>query len=210
MKASRQPGDDHVYTPTSGTVSGWIGLVIAGAFLVAVLAGDRSVGGARYAFAALIFALLLWCYMLRPRVVVGGSDVELRNPFSSWHVPLVDVRSVEVRAVTMVTTDARRYDGVAVGRPARTLLRGGQQRARFMSTPGRTMRLPNEPEATRLQRGQLDANAVADLVVEQVLFAAGQARERGETSRPATRTWAALELAGLVALAVALVVTLLA
>jgi hypothetical protein len=206
--ASRQPGDDHVYTPTTGTVSGWTGLVIAGAFVLAVLLGDWSVGSARYAVAALIFALLMWCYMLRPRVVIGGSEVELRNPFSSWHVPLVDVRSVEVRAVTMLTTDERRYDGVAVGRPARTLLRGNQQRSRFLATPGRTTRLPNEPEATRLQRGQLDANAIADLVVEQVLFGAGQARERGEPSRPARRSWAALEIGGLVALVAAFVVSL--
>jgi len=208
--ASRKPDDDRVYTPTTGTVSGWTGLVIAAAFVIAVVASDWSVGGARYALAALIFALLMWCYMLRPRVVIGGSEVELRNPFSSWHVPLVDVRRVEVRAVTMLTTDERRYDGVAVGRPARTLLKGNQQRTRFLSTPGRTMRLPNEPEATRLQRGQLDANAVADLVVEQVLFGADQARERGERSRPARRSWAALELGGLAALALALVVTLLA
>lgn len=210
MKASTEPGDDHVYPPTSGTASGWIGLLIAAVFVVAVVAGDRTVVGARFAFAAALFGLLMWCYMLRPRVVVGGSELELRNPLSSWHVPLVDVRSIEVRAVTIVTTEERRYDGVAVGRPARTLLRGNQQRTRFMATPGRTMRLPNEPEATRLQRGQLDANAVADLVVEQVLFGADQARERGEASRPATRTWAVLELAGLAVLAVALVVTFLA
>jgi hypothetical protein len=209
VRASRQPDDDHVYTPTTGTVSGWTGLVIAGAFVLAVLLGDWSVGSVRYAVAALIFALLMWCYMLRPRVVIGGSEVELRNPFSSWHVPLVDVRSVEVRAVTMLTTEERRYDGVAVGRPARTLLRGGQQRTRFLATPGRTTRLPNEPEATRLQRGQLDANAIADLVVEQVLFGADQARERGETSRPARRSWASLEIGGLVALVATFVVSLL-
>lgn len=210
MKASREPGDDHVYTPTSGTASGWIGLAIAGVFVVAVLVSDHSIGGVRFALAALLFGLLLWCYMLRPRVTIGGTDVDLRNAFSTWHVPLVDVRSVSVRAVMMVSTDERRYDGVAIGRPARTLLRGNQQRTRFMATPGRTMRLPNEPESTRSPRTQLDANAVADLAVEQILFGADQARERGQQSRPVTRSWAVPELAGLAVLVVGLAVSLIA
>lgn len=210
MSAHAEQGDEPIYTPTSGTMSGWVGLGITVIVLAAVLVDDRTLHGLRYAVAALVFGVLVWSFLLRPRVVVGARELELRNPFSSWHVPLAGVRVVEVRAVTRVSTDDRTYEGVAVGRPARSLLRGGQQRTRFLDTPGRSIRLPDEPEATRRQRGQLDANAVADLLVEQVLYAADRARESGEAPAPARHTWAVPELAALAVLVTGLVVSLLA
>jgi hypothetical protein len=210
VSAHAEQGDEPVYTPTSGTVSGWVGLAIAVIVLAAVLVDDRTLHGLRYGLAALVFGVLVWSFLLRPRVVVGSREVELRNPFSSWHVPLAGVRVVEVRAVTRVSTEDRTYEGVAVGRPARSLLRGGQQRTRFLETPGRSIRLPNEPEATRRQRGQLDANAVADLLVEQILHGADRARESGQQPAPVRRTWAVLEPGALVVLVAALVVSLLA
>jgi hypothetical protein len=203
-------GDARSFRPTSGTALGWTGLVLAVAAIVNVLVDGHGIGGARFALGAAIFALLIWCFMLRPRLVIGSAELELRNPFLSWHVPLAAVRRVAVRAVTRVWTDDRRYDGVAVGRPARSLVRGRPARRDTIGLPGLgATRLSQPAEASRPQKGQLDADMTADFVVEQILFAADQARERAQPAGTPTRTWAWPELVALLALVAGLAVSLL-
>jgi hypothetical protein len=175
-----------------------------------VLLGDRTLGGARFALSAAIFGLLVHCFMLRPRLVIRRSDLELRNPFASWHVPLAGVRKVVVRAVTRVYTDERRFDGVAVGRPVRSMMRGKQVRQRSVGVPGLgASRFTEDATATQVPRGQLSADMVADFVVEQILAAADRARAADEPAGTPTRTWAWPELAVLAALVASLAVTLL-
>lgn len=203
-------GDARSFRPTSGTGLGWTGMVLAAAAIVDVLVGGHGLGGARFAFGAAIFGVLVWCFMLRPRLVIGAADLELRNPFLSWHVPLVTVRRVAVRAVTRVWTDDRRFDGVAVGRPARSLRYARPVARDTIGLPGLGGRRVTAPaEATRPQKGQLDPDMTADFVVEQILFAADQARERAQPSGTPTRSWAWPELAALSVLVVGLVVSLL-
>jgi hypothetical protein len=190
-------------------VLGWTGLVLAAAAIVDVLVHGTGVGGARFALAAAIFGLLVWCFMLRPRLVIGSAELELRNPFLSWHVPLATVRRVAVRAVTRVWTDERRFDGVAVGRPVRSLTRGRPARLDPIGPTGLgATRLSQPVEATRPHKGELDADMTADFVVEQILSAADRARERSAPAGTPTRTWAWPELAVLLALVAGLVVSL--
>lgn len=211
MSATARGEDRRRFTPTSGTTAGWVGVGLAVFVLVVILLDDQSLPTVRFAFAVAIFGLLAWCYLLRPRVVIDTAEVELRNAFSSWHVPLADVRRVAVRAVTRVYTDERRFDGVAIGRPVRSLRRGHQPRQAAVGIPGlgatRTQ-LPEPP--ARQSRGHLDADGVADYVVEQILLAADRARAGEAAPRTARRSWAWLELVGLVSLLVGLVVALLA
>ena len=208
MSVAADQGGDRRFTPTSGTLVGWCGLAVVAGVIVFVLLDDRSLVSIRFALAIAIFGVLVWCYMLRPRLVIGVAEVELRNAFSSWHVPLAEVRRVAVRVVTRVYTDDGRYDGVAVGRPVRSM-RGGRS--------GGAIRLPglnpsfmigNEPPATRSQKGNLNADGVADFVTEQILLAADRARSEENDGRTPHRTWARTELAGLAVLAAALLVTL--
>jgi hypothetical protein len=208
--SAADPAGDRLFRPTSGTVLGWTGVVLALVGLGAALVGDHTIGGARFALASAIFGLLVYCFMLRPRLVIRRAELELRNPFGSWHVPLAGVRRVVVRAVTRVYTDERRFDGVAVGRPVRSMVRGKQVRQRSVGVPGLgASRITEDPEATRVPRGQLDADMVADFVVEQILAAADRARETAEPARTPVRSWAWPELTVLSVLVVALVVTLL-
>jgi hypothetical protein len=185
--------------------------VIAVIAVGAVLLDDRTLGGARLALVATIFGLLMWCYMLRPRVVIGSSELELRNAFSSWHVPLPAIRKVAVRAVTLVYTDDRRFDGVAVGRPVRTLVRGRTVPQRSLGVPGfGATRISEGADASRQPKGQLDPNTYADFVTEQVLAHAERAREAAPEPEPGAgrRSWAWPELVGLVVLVCGLAVTL--
>ena len=218
MSASAaDPDSVRSFRPTSGTAVGWTGVALATVGLVTALVGDHTLGGARFALAAAVFGLLVHCFMLRPRLVIGRTDLELRNPFASWHVPLAGVRRVVVRAVTRVYTDERRFDGVAVGRPARSLARGRPARQDTIGVPGfGASRLTQPAESTRLPKGQLDADMTADFVVEQILYAADRARAASPVpeagphapSGPA-RTWAWPELVLLVVLVVGLVLSLL-
>lgn len=198
-----------MFRPTSGTAVGWAGVVLALIALGSVVAGDHTLGGVRFGLASGIFGLLVYCFMLRPRVVIRRADLELRNPFGSWHVPLAGVRAVVVRAVTRVHTDERRFDGVAVGRPVRSMMRGQQVRQRTVGVPGLgASRYTEDASASQMPRGQLDADMVADFLVEQVLLAADRAREAGRPAGTPTRSWAWPELTVLGVLVVSLAVTL--
>jgi hypothetical protein len=210
VSAPRANGDELVYKPTSGAATGWAGVALALVVVLAVLVEDRTLRGTRYALGGSLFGLLVWCYMLRPRLVIGSTLLELRNPFSSWHVPLAAVERVAVRAVTSVYTDDRRFDGLAVGRPVRSLMRGQTAARRSIGVPGLGgTRISEGAAASRLPQGRLDANMVANLVVEQILYAAERARATGQRATDARRSWAAVELGFLGLLAVAFVVSLL-
>lgn len=209
--AAADRGDERLFRPTSGTFSGWVGVSLAAVALVSVLVDDRSVSGVRFALAAAIFGLLVWCFMLRPRVVIRDAELELRNAFASWHVPLVSIRKVAVRAITRVYTDGdQRFDGVAVGRPTRSLMRGRPVKARTVGLPGLgASRIDEDPNASRPPKGQLDADMVADFVADQILLAADRAREAAAEAGTPSRAWAWPELAALVLLAAGLVVSVL-
>lgn len=173
----------HRFPPTSGVAAGWIGVALSVAAVVTALVSDPSRNGVRFAFAAGAFGVLVWCFMLRPRVVIGPRLLELRNAFSSWHVPLVEVRRVSVRAITRVYTEERRFDGVAVGRPVRAMIRPQVR--------------PGDVADIVASRDQLDSDLVADFVTDQILIAADRARAEDQGSVAAVRTWALLELAAL-------------
>jgi hypothetical protein len=141
--------------------------------------------------------------------VIGTTDLELRNPFASWHLPLAGVRRAAVRAVTRVWTDERRYQGVAVGRPVRSLMRSQPTRQQTVGLPGLgATRYTEDPAATRTPKGQLDADTTADFVVEQILLCADRARAADSGRGDPRRSWAWPELVALVALVVALVLSL--
>lgn len=209
MSATADRGDERRFSPTSGTLVGWCGIALVTGVIGYILLDDRSLVSIRFAVATAIFGVLVWCYLLRPRLVIRATEVELRNAFSSWHVPLRQVRRVAVRVITRIYTDDGQFDGVAVGRSVRSM-RGGRSGGRgFTRMPGLNPSYSiGDVPATRSQRGNLDANGVADFVTEQILVAADNARASSHGDGSAYRTWAMVELVALGVLAVVLVVTL--
>src|SRR6478736_4376931 len=93
-------GREFDFPPTSGVWSGWFGLVF-------------------------VAGVLIYAFMLRPRIQVRGGAVRLVNPFHVIEIPLPLVRSVLVRSATYVFVGEhrKRYVGVAVGRDPRDLTR---------------------------------------------------------------------------------------
>jgi hypothetical protein len=178
------------FGPTSGLVTGWLGLAFCACLIGAMVLGERSVTGLRVSLAAALAAVLVWCFLLRPRVILRPPFLVLRNPLSEWRLALADVRDVDVRAVTGVYTDSGRYDAVAVGRSVRQMLK------RDVVRPDR--QVPAGP-----------SEDAADLLVQQVLGAAEHARAARQPGSEPARRWAVPEVSLIGLLAVGLLLTLL-
>lgn len=189
------------YGPTSGGITGVLGLLFCAGIIVTMLVMGMSAEGARVALGAAVGAVLCWTYLLRPRVIVElqAHSLLLRNPFTDVRIPLASVRTVGVRAVTSVTTiDDRTYDAIAVGYTLRKVLRGAVVDAQ--------LRVPVPQETTRTRPKE---PPVQELMVDQILAAAERARERGHAAGPAIRRLAVLELGALVLLVAAFAISLL-
>ena len=181
-------------------MSGWIGMVAALAVAVMTVARPDGRQTVAIVLGCGLAMVLIWSLVLRPRVVLKDRGVLLRNVFVDTFVPYGLIRDASVRSVTtlFVRRDdgdgVRRYVGIAVGRTRRQMSR----------TPGGAMTSPmTDPASTG---GTLEKGYLEDLLQDEVNARAARATPGGTV----TRSVAWLEVAGTVALAVALVlVTLL-
>jgi hypothetical protein len=80
---------------------------------------------------ALVFAVLIWTSTLRPRVLVQGTSLVMRNMLTTVRIPLAAVEEVAVRQVMAVRAGDKRYLCAGAGRSLRQAMKGsGLQRAR--------------------------------------------------------------------------------
>ncbi len=201
------------FGPTSGVAYGVIGLIACAGVSLIALTGEVTEGSVQVALGAAVVAVLLWAYMLRPRIVLdeAGGTVLLRNAFVDWRIPLAVVRVVAVRTVTTVKTDDGRYEGAAVGYPLRKIVRG-----QTGGTPGRLM-LGQAPQTGTWGDGNAGAvrssrptdQPLQEFMADQILFAADRARELGKAGGAVQRQRAWPELVALVVTVAAFVVGLL-
>lgn len=175
------------FKPTSGRVSGVLGLVGAGVVLVVALMGRA---GVEYVVGGLLFALLVWVTLLRPRVGLRADDLLLRGMVSTTVIPLASVDNVAVRQVLAVWAHGNRYVSAAVGMPY-----GDIARERRMG-----QRVPEEIPGADVKY----ARHIGDLVEDKARRARSDGRDAGEVRRE----WARPELAGIAVLLVALAVTI--
>lgn len=111
------------FDPTGGRITAALALPVAGVFvLVAAFDGEGGLGRGVGAFAALL-GVVAWASMLRPRVLLVGEDLVLRNMLETVSIPLAAVEELVVRQVLAVRAGDRRYISPAVGRSWRKLVR---------------------------------------------------------------------------------------
>ena len=193
MTKSTTDSARRVFGPTTGLVTGWLGLSIAAAVIVFTLVEDRTAVGARVVLGSLVCALVLWCYLLRPRVILEADRLELRNAFSTWAIPWTRVGDVLVRTVTRIYVGERAYVGVAVGHSARSMMRAARkERQTLVTEPHVSTRAVDQPLPSLIEEAIRDRARTAQ-------EAAGPDVARGEI----TRRWAVPELVALVVLVVA-------
>ena len=186
------------YGPTSGLGTGITGLACCAVIVGAVLSDPLSAGSLRVGIGALILAVLIWAFQMRPRIVIEADErsLLLRNPLVSWRIPMAAVRSVAVKTMTSVGVgDGRRYTSVAVGYSVRRVVRD-----RSAPPPKVTV-----PESRAQQRRA--THEEQRLMQERVLAAADRARARALPTGPVEREFAVLEIGLLVVLVVAFVAT---
>ncbi len=118
------------FAQNGGQVVAAVGMLIAVAMIVGwALDPDRV---ALWVLAlAFVLAVLVWTSILRPRVMVDGSFLVLRNMLSTVRIPLAAIEEIAVRQVMAVRAGGRRYVCAGVGRTMRQALKGSAvQRAR--------------------------------------------------------------------------------
>lgn len=183
------------YGPTTGVAVGIAGLVGVVIVVVLVLIDDPGVGGLRVILGALAVGVLVWSYLLRPRILVGERTLTLRNAFDDRDIDYAAINDVAIGTATRVRVGERTYVGLAVGHPVRKLLREGVR--------GETVRQTN----TALS-GKLTGDATPEYMQDRILERMTLARQESQDREPApvVRRWAVPELVGLGVLLLAFVV----
>ena len=183
------------FQPTSGRILGVIALV---AVLAIVVIGvvDRDHGfPAPVVTGALVFGVLVWAAMLRPRVWATREHLVMRNMLHTVSIPLAAIETVVVRQVLAVSAGDNRFVSPAVGKSWRQTLRSNKQGERDTATASYPVfveeRISQLADDARAQQG------VRRFSDEQVALAAGVRRQ-----------WAWPEIAALAACVMAFVATL--
>lgn len=171
------------YGPTSGLVTGWIGLAGCALLAVGMPFTGQDQTTLRVAVGAALAGVVIWMIMLRPNVILTSSLLELRNPLTTWQIPVGLVDAITVGVVARVEAAGRSYDAVAVGRPVRVVRRNAE-------------------------RPWGSSDMVADRLTEDVLHAAATARAVGQETGIVQRLWAVPELSAIGVLSLVLLVLL--
>jgi hypothetical protein len=152
------------FAPTSGRITGALGLTLAVAVVAVGLVDRGAVADWVIALAAL-GGLLVWAAVLRPRVSLLGDDLVLRNMLETITIPLAAVEELAVRQLLAVRAGERRYVSPALGKSRRQL------------------RKPASGGAKAL--GGRRGDRAAQVSVDYADFVEGRIRQRMEDARAA-------------------------
>ena len=116
------------FHPTLGRWWGVFGIVFMVLFAVEGIAVDGSGRGVLFGIGALWFSAVLWVALVRPSLHAYEDHLLLRNMVRDVRVPWHLVDRVVIRQTTRIGTSDRVYQGIAVGRSARKLLKDDARR----------------------------------------------------------------------------------
>ncbi|MCW2795952.1 hypothetical protein [Nocardioides sp.] len=114
------------FRPTSGRITGGIGLAVALAIVVIGIV-DRGAIPGPVLTGALVVGVLVWASTLRPRVSVTEDHLVLRNMLDTVSIPLASIEEIAVRQVLAVRAGADRYVSPAVGRSWRQTIKSNKR-----------------------------------------------------------------------------------
>ncbi|WP_182377420.1 hypothetical protein [Nocardioides sp. WS12] len=111
---------------TGGMVGGVVGIVSV--LVVVVLATVDPTGDLpAWAYAAAAFVVAaIWAVLLRPALVLGEREVEVRNILHTRWIPYTRISEVNVELVTTFETDEGSYVASGFGRSRRKIRRDGR------------------------------------------------------------------------------------
>jgi hypothetical protein len=207
------------FRPTNGRATGLLGLVLCVA-LAAVFVTSAPASTAVPATLACAFAgLLVWAAMLRPTVAATSEQLRMRTMFETVEIPLASIEAVLVRRFLVVRSGGRKYICPAISRSLRKTVRSEMK----WSGGGGNMLMPGVTadgggRSSLMQDAGAHDLAYPDFVEQQIqLLARNHRSARGieerseeayELGSQTVRRTAWPEIIGLVALGLALVVSL--
>jgi hypothetical protein len=104
------------FQPTSGRFSGWAGVLLSAAVLVAMVVYLDDGFPAWVGGVALLVGVLSWASMLRPALWVTEEHLVMRNLAETVHVRLAAVEEMVVRQFLAVRAGDRRLVSTVLGR----------------------------------------------------------------------------------------------
>jgi hypothetical protein len=210
------------FRSTNGRLIGVTGVALCVA-LGAVFVTSAPTGTAVTASLACAFAaVLIWAAMLRPAVSASSDELRMRTMFGSVEIPLASIDTVLVRRYLLIRAGGRKYICPAISRSLRKTVRSEM---RWSGGGGGNLLMPGvtldgggrSPLAQDTSSASLEM-AYPDFVEQQIQQLARNDRARRgieerseeeyELASQAVRRRAWPEIVGLVALAVAFVVSL--
>ena len=204
MSEQDDPLDEAVverFQPTSGRVSGYLGLATAVFVLVLVAFAWSSGTPLGVGIVTVLGAVLVWAAMLRPAVWVTERDLVLRGMFHTDRIPLAAIEKVVVTQVLAVFAGGKRYVSPAIGYTVRQTVKGRFQRRDEPETghgAGDSHQMFVQARIDAFAQNARDLSRIRLGWSEQQALADGVRRE-----------WAVLELGAAAVLVVAFVVWLL-
>ena len=153
---------------------------------------------------ALVFGVLVWAAMLRPRVWATEEDLVLRNMLHTARIPLAAIEQVVVRQVLAVSAGEQRYVSPAIGKSLRQTLKSGSPGEPATARAGDGRRTRRYPDFVEERISRLAEDARAKRGIGAALRRAAGARRRRAHDR-----WAWPEIVGLVVAGLLFVLSLL-
>lgn len=187
------------FDPTSGRATGVLGLLSSAALVGFAIALHDGVWLSVLA-AGLFLGVVVWAALLRPRVSLSASHLELRNMLETVEIPLLAVESVVVRQLFVVWAHEKRYTNPGVGRSLREVTRGPREAT--APRPGGSLRLNYADYVTERILGRVD-----DALAEHGIRRRSPAQRELEADVRRRPAWP--EIGALVACLVAFVLTVL-
>ena len=183
------------FRPSSGRVAGLIGLATAAVVLVLAVSARDTGTPLGVAIVACFGAVATWATLLRPVLWATDRHLVLRNMLHTDRVPLAAIDRVAVGQILAVSAGGKRFVSPAIGNTARQTIRA--KRAAKAPTAMDSYPVFVEERITHLAQESRDRLGIAKGSPEQQALAS-----------ESRRSWAWLEIAGLVVTALAFVVWL--
>src|SRR4051812_45649103 len=101
------------FAPAGGRVTGILGLILA-AIVVVLWIRDSDTAPLPVLTGALVFAMLCWTAVLRPRVSMTATTLILRNMVTTTHIPLAAIDELRLRHVLEARTATTKYVGAGL------------------------------------------------------------------------------------------------
>lgn len=137
------------FAPNGGQFVAVVGGLVVAAFIVSWAIDIHRVPLWVPAF-ALVGGVVIYASTVRPRVLVRGGELVLRNMLSTVFVPLAAIEEVVIQQVMAVRAGGKRYVCAGVGRTMRQAMKGsvaGRARAQMGGLRGQLAQV-HEPGMT--------------------------------------------------------------